>query len=250
VTAPLLDISGLSVAYGSFVGLRGASLTVAQGEAVALLGANGAGKTTLLRALIGVLPAHAGAIRLDGQPITALAPERRVRLGLGYAPEGRRVFPGMTVRENLDVACRGGAAGRARRRGEIETMFPQLAEHSARRAWQLSGGQQQMLAIGRALMTAPRLLLLDEPSLGLSPLLTAELLRSIRAISRSGTTILLAEQNVAQALAICDRAYVLETGRIVAAGAAAELAQSPAIRHAFLGAPSAPLKAGADTSKP
>jgi branched-chain amino acid transport system ATP-binding protein len=224
VTAPLLDISGLSVAYGSFVGLRGASLTVAQGEAVALLGANGAGKTTLLRALIGVLPAHAGAIRLDGQP--------------------------MTVRENLDVACRGGAAGRARRRGEIETMFPQLAEHSARRAWQLSGGQQQMLAIGRALMTAPRLLLLDEPSLGLSPLLTAELLRSIRAISRSGTTILLAEQNVAQALAICDRAYVLETGRIVAAGAAAELAQSPAIRHAFLGAPSAPLKAGADTSKP
>jgi branched-chain amino acid transport system ATP-binding protein len=238
VSAPLLDISGLSVAYGSFVGLRGASLTVAQGEAVALLGANGAGKTTLLRALIGVLPARAGTICLDGQPITALAPERRVRLGLGYAPEGRRVFAGMTVRENLDVACRGGTAERARRRGEIETMFPQLAEHSTRRAWQLSGGQQQMLAIGRALMTAPRLLLLDEPSLGLSPLLTAELLRSIRAISASGTAILLAEQNVAQALAICDRAYVLELGRIVATGAAAELAHSPVVHRAFLGAPS------------
>jgi len=235
VSPPLLDISGLSVAYGSFLGLRGASLTMTRGEAVALLGANGAGKTTLLRAIIGVLPVHGGAIRLDGEPITALAPERRVRLGLGYAPEGRRVFAGMTVRENLDVACRGNSAERARRRGEIEAMFPQLAEHAARRAWQLSGGQQQMLAIGRALMTAPRLLLLDEPSLGLSPLLTAELLRSIRAIGACGTAILLAEQNVAQALAICDRAYILETGRIIAAGPAAELAQSPALRRAFLG---------------
>jgi branched-chain amino acid transport system ATP-binding protein len=235
VSTPLLEISGLSVAYGSFLGLRGASLTMTRGETVALLGANGAGKTTLLRALIGVLPAHAGAIRLDGQPITALAPERRVRLGLGYTPEGRRVFAGMTVRENLDVACRGDAAERARRRGEIEAMFPQLAEHSARRAWQLSGGQQQMLAIGRALMTAPRLLLLDEPSLGLSPLLTAELLGSIRMIGASGTAILLAEQNVAQALAICERAYILETGRIIAAGPTAELAHSPALRRAFLG---------------
>ena len=236
MTAPLLEIGDLSVAYGSYVGLRDASVTVEQGEAVALLGANGAGKTTLLRALIGVLPAHAGTIRLGGLEITALAPECRVRLGLGYAPEGRRVFPGMTVRENLDVACRDGKAERARRRGEIEAIFPQLAEHSMRRAWQLSGGQQQMLAIGRALMTAPRLLLLDEPSLGLSPLLTAELLRSIRAISGAGTAILLAEQNVTQALAICDRAYVLETGRIVATGAAADLARNPVIRRAFLGA--------------
>jgi len=237
MTAPLLEIGDLSVDYRSYVGLRGVNLAMERGEVVALLGANGAGKTTLLRALIGTLPVRAGTIRLDGQAITTLAPECRVRLGLGYAPEGRRVFAGMTVRENLDVACRDGKAERARRRGDIEAMFPQLAEHTARRAWQLSGGQQQMLAIGRALMTVPRVLLLDEPSLGLSPLLTAELLRSIRAIGRTGTAILLAEQNVAQALAICDRAYVVETGRIVATGTAAELAQSPVIRRAFLGAP-------------
>ncbi len=236
MTAPLLEIGGLGVTYGSHACLHDVSITIERGEAVALLGANGAGKTTLLRALIGVLPVRAGTIRLDGQAITALPPECRVRLGLGYAPEGRRVFAGMTVRENLDVACRDGKAERTRRRGAIEAIFPQLAEHAARRAWQLSGGQQQMLAIGRALMTAPRVLLLDEPSLGLSPLLTAELLRSIRAIGRAGTAILLAEQNVAQALAICGRAYVLETGRIVAAGTAAELAQSPVIRRAFLGA--------------
>ncbi|HEX3499047.1 MAG TPA: ABC transporter ATP-binding protein [Stellaceae bacterium] len=235
MSAALLDITGLTVAYGPVVALREASLAVARGEAVALLGANGAGKTTLLRALIGQLPAREGEIRLDGRSIATLSPERRARLGLGYAPEGRRVFPAMSVRDNLDVACREGAAERARRRAEIERLFPQLAEHAARRAWQLSGGQQQMLAIGRALMTAPRLLLLDEPSLGLSPRLTEELFARLKAIREGGTAILLAEQNVVQALALCGRAYVLQTGRIVASGAAAALAQNPVIQRAFLG---------------
>jgi branched-chain amino acid transport system ATP-binding protein len=235
MSAPLLEIGGLTVAYGPVVALRGAGLVVAPGEAVALLGANGAGKTTLLRAVIGQLAARGGDIMLDGRSIAALTPERRVRLGIGYAPEGRRVFAGMSVRDNLDVACRGGAAERARRRAEVERLFPQLAEHQARRAWQLSGGQQQMLAIGRALMTGPRLLLLDEPSLGLSPRLTAELFAQLRAIRAGGTAILLAEQNVAQALALCGRGYVLRTGSIVASGAADELAQSPEIQRAFLG---------------
>ena len=235
MSAPLLEIGGLSIAYGPVAALRDASLVVAPGEAVALLGANGAGKTTLLRALIGQLAVRGGDILLDGRSIAALTPERRARRGIGYAPEGRRVFPGMSVRDNLDVACRGGAAERARRRAEVERLFPQLAEHGARRAWQLSGGQQQMLAIGRALMTAPRLLLLDEPSLGLSPRLTAELFTRLQAIRAGGTAILLAEQNVAEALGLCGRAYVLQTGSIVASGAAAELAHSQAIQRAFLG---------------
>ncbi len=235
MSAPLLDIVDLTVAYGKVVALREASLVVAPGEAVALLGANGAGKTTLLRAAIGLEPPLAGDIRFDGRSIVGSAPERRARLGLGYAPEGRRVFAGMSVRDNLDVACRAGAAERARRRRSVEAIFPPLAEHGSRRAWQLSGGQQQMLAIGRALMTAPRLLVLDEPSLGLSPRLATELFDRLRAIRNAGTAILLAEQNVARALALCDRAYVLQTGRIVVAGSAAELAESPAIHNAFLG---------------
>ena len=236
MTAPLVELIDLTAGYGRVVALRDASLAVAAGEAVALLGANGAGKTTLMRALIGLLPARAGAILFDGRSIASLSPERRARLGLGYAPEGRRVFPGMSVRDNLDVACRAHAAERARRRGDIEALFPQLAEHAARPAWQLSGGQQQMLAIGRALMTGPRLLLLDEPSLGLSPRLTAELFDRLRAIRDAGTAILLAEQNVAQAATLCDRAYILRTGQVVAAGAAAELARTSDIQRAFLGA--------------
>jgi branched-chain amino acid transport system ATP-binding protein len=235
MSAALLEIDRLTVAYGPAIALRGAGLVVAPGEAVALLGANGAGKTTLLRAVIGQLAPREGDIRLDGRSIAALRPERRARLGLGYAPEGRRVFAGMSVRDNLDVACRAGAGERARRRREIERLFPQLAEHAGRRAWQLSGGQQQMLAIGRALMTAPRLLLLDEPSLGLAPLLVAELFARLAAIRDGGTAILLAEQNVAHALALCSRAYVLQTATIVASGAAAEIARNPAVRQAFLG---------------
>jgi branched-chain amino acid transport system ATP-binding protein len=235
MSAALLEVSALTVAYDPIVALYEASLAVAPGEAVALLGANGAGKTTLLRALIGQLPARAGDIRLDRRSIVALPPERRARLGIGYAPEGRRVFAGMSVRDNLDAASREGANQRARRRSEIERLFPQLAEHAARRAWQLSGGQQQMLAIGRALMTAPRLLLLDEPSHGLSPRLAGELFARLAAIRDGGTAILLAEQNVAVALSLCTRAYVLQTGRIVASGGAAALARDPVISRAFLG---------------
>jgi branched-chain amino acid transport system ATP-binding protein len=232
---PLLAVAGLGVAYGPVVALRGVGISVAAGEAVALLGANGAGKSSLLRAIMGLVPVAAGTIALAGREIAALPPERRARLGLGYAPEGRRVFAGMSVDDNLDVACRGTAAERSRRRASVISLFPQLAEHAARRAWQLSGGQQQMLAVGRALMTGPRILLLDEPSLGLSPLLAAQLLASIRRICDGGTAVLLAEQNVAQALAICDRAYVLEAGRLVRAGAARDLAQDTTIRQAFLG---------------
>jgi branched-chain amino acid transport system ATP-binding protein len=235
MSVALLEIGGLTVAYGPAIALRAAGLVVAPGEAVALLGANGAGKTTLLRAVIGQLAPREGDIRLDGKSIVAMGPERRARLGLGYAPEGRRVFAGMSVRDNLDVACRAGVGERARRRREVERLFPQLAEHAERRAWQLSGGQQQMLAIGRALMTAPRLLLLDEPSLGLGPLLVVDLFARLAAIRDGGTAILLAEQNVAQALALCSRAYVLQTGTIVASGGAAEIARNPAVRHAFLG---------------
>jgi branched-chain amino acid transport system ATP-binding protein len=240
MSAPPLEISELTVAHGPVMALGGVSLVIAAGEAVALLGANGAGKTTLLRTLIGQLAMRGGDILLDGRSIAALTPERRARLGIGYAPEGRRVFAGMSVRDNLDVACHDGAAERRRRRAEVARLFPQLAEHEARRAWQLSGGQQQMLAIGRALMAAPRLLLLDEPSLGLSPRLTSELFARLKAIRDGGTAILLAEQNVAEALALCGRAYILQTGRIVAAGAAAELAQSPALRGAFLGGEASP----------
>ncbi len=234
--APVLAVTGLGVTYGPVSALRDISLAVAPGEAVALLGANGAGKSSLLRAIVGLVPAASGAVVLAGREITTLPPERRARLGLGYAPEGRRVFAGMSVDDNLAVACRAGVAERLRRRASVLALFPQLAEHAARHAWQLSGGQQQMLAIGRALMTGPSVLLLDEPSLGLSPLLTAQLLARIRTICDGGVALLLAEQNVAQALAICDRAYVLQTGMLVAAGAARDLAQDPAIRRAFLGA--------------
>jgi branched-chain amino acid transport system ATP-binding protein len=234
--APLLEAERLTVAYGGAVALLGASIAIAPGEAVALLGANGAGKTTLIKALIGTLPAMAGAIRVDGRNVAGLPPERRARLGLGYVPEGRRVFAAMSVRDNLDVACRGEASERRRRRAAVEMLFPQLAEHIGRPAWQLSGGQQQMLAIARALMTGPRLLLLDEPSLGLAPALVGELFARLAAIRADGVALLLAEQNLSQALALCSRGYLLQGGRIIAEGTAAALAGDPALlRHALLG---------------
>jgi branched-chain amino acid transport system ATP-binding protein len=231
----LLSVEAMEVRYGAVQALSGVGFAVAANEAVALLGANGAGKSTLMKAVIGLLRPSVGRILFDGKPVEAMRADRRARLGIGFCPEGRRVFPGLTVYENLAVACWGTARIRALRIDAMYALFPILAERRATLAWKLSGGQQQMLAIGRSLMDAPRLLLLDEPSLGLSPLLTDEVLGRIPAIVAGGTAVLLAEQNAAKALQICTRAIVLRLGRITAVGPAAELAASDDVRTAFLG---------------
>jgi len=231
----LLAIEQLTVRYGEIVALADLSLEIGAGEAVALLGANGAGKSSLLKAVVGLVRHAAGEIRLDGEPIDGLAVHRRVARGIGYCPEGRRVFPGMSVRDNLAAASARPARQREQAIERMFVRFPALAAKAADRAWQLSGGQQQMLAIARALMTEPRVLLLDEPSLGLAPRLAQELLDGVRDIASSGTAVLLAEQNVAKALAITDRAYVLQVGRLVACGPSVELRSSPVLQEAFLG---------------
>jgi branched-chain amino acid transport system ATP-binding protein len=231
----LLTIEALSVGYGAVIALRDVSLTVGAGEAVALIGANGAGKSTLFKTIIGFLHPRSGDLRLAQRSLAGLPPERRFRLGIGYAPEGRRVFPGLTVRENLDVASSHGRRAREKRLQQAFAMFPQLAERQDALGWQLSGGQQQMLSIARALMGAPRLLLLDEPSLGLSPKLVDEVLGRVPEIVAGGTSVLLAEQNVAKALGCCDRAYVIEVGRVVFSGTAEALRDAQAVRKAYLG---------------
>jgi len=235
MSGPLLEIEGLEVAYGEIRALRGVSLTVSDGEGVALVGANGAGKSTLLRSVVGHLAPRAGDIRFAGRSLAGASPDRRVRAGLGYSPEGRRVFPAMSVAENLELACWANTAERGRRLRRLFELFPVLAERAGMPAGQLSGGEQQMLAIGRALIGEPRLLLLDEPSLGLSPVLANDLFLQIRRIIADGIAVLLAEQNVARALGICDRAYVLQVGRVVAEGTAARLRDSEEIRKAYLG---------------
>ncbi len=232
--SPLLAIRGLSARYGEVTALRDVSLAVGAGEAVALLGANGAGKSTLLNAVMGLLRIE-GDLLFAGANLRGVSTSTRARLGIGYSPEGRRIFSGMTVRENLAVACRAAPAEIHARIAEVWRIFPGLAEKSGALGWQLSGGQQQMLAIGRALMMRPRLLLLDEPSLGLSPMLSNDVLRRVRDIVATGTAVLLAEQNVAKALAVCDRAYVLRVGQVVDQGPAAELRRSERIKAAFLG---------------
>ena len=232
----LLEVDNLYVAYGQVSALHGVTLSVNAGEAVALVGANGAGKSTLFKSIVGFLRPRSGRLHFLGQDMTGVSPERRARLGLGYAPEGRRVFPGLTVRENLEVAVFGSRAERVQRLDQAFALFPQLAERQSQLGWQLSGGQQQMLAIGRALMGRPQLLLLDEPSLGLSPKLADEVLTAVKAIVRQGTAVLLAEQNVRKALACCDRAYVLEIGKVVLSGATSALRDTEEIRKAFLGA--------------
>ena len=230
----LLDIRNLTARYGQITALRDASITVNAGEAVALLGANGAGKSTLMKTLMGFVSPSEGSIEFDGKPLTGVSTSSRARMGLGYSPEGRRVFPGMTVRENLEVAARDSRNAHMKV-AEIFGIFPALEQKQAALGWQLSGGQQQMLAIGRALMTEPKLLLLDEPSLGLSPILTTEVLDRVRIIVSRGTAVLLAEQNVAKALSVCNRAYVLQVGRIVDEGPTDTLRDNPVIREAFLG---------------
>ncbi len=232
----LLEIAGLASHYGRIQALRDIALAVDEGELVALVGANGAGKTTLLRTISGVQPASAGAIRFAGRDITASAPDRRVRLGIAQVPEGRHVFAPLTVEDNLRLG------GYSRPHAEVEralieiyARFPVLAERRKQRAGTLSGGEQQMLAIGRALMARPRCLLLDEPSMGLAPMLVEEIFRTIRQLKEAGTTIFLVEQNAQAALAIADRGYVMETGAIVLAGPGQALLQNEQVRAAYLG---------------
>jgi len=234
MSAARLDVRELGAAYGGVAALRDVSLTIEEGEIVAVLGANGAGKSTLMHALIGLIRST-GDVRLDGRSLGRMPANRRARSGLGYCPEGRRVFPAMTVGETLELANWEKSDKRRERMGYVYTLFPQLRERASALAWQLSGGEQQMLAIGRALMTGPKVLLLDEPVLGLAPRLAADVFEALRAIAANGMSVLLAEQNAARTLQIADRAYVLKLGRIVGAGNAASLAKGDLLREAYLG---------------
>jgi branched-chain amino acid transport system ATP-binding protein len=233
----LLEVDGIGAAYGRVRVLTDESLHVDAGEIVTLIGANGAGKTTTLRAISGLVKLTSGAIRLEGRDLARRTPDEIVRLGIGHAPEGRRVFARMTVRENLEL----GAFTRSSRREfdedyeRVLDVFPRLRERLLQKSGTLSGGEQQMLAIGRALMSRPSILMLDEPSLGLSPILVQTIFGVIRDIASRGTTVLLIEQNARQALAIANRGYVLELGRIVLADSAANLLASEAVSAAYLG---------------
>ena len=234
----LLEVNDLHVFYGRIEAIKGISFTVGQGEIVTLIGANGAGKTTTLRTLSGVRPVSQGSVLFDGQDITKLAPHERVKLGICQAPEGRGIFPGMTVLENLEMGTyvRGGtAAEKAADLEHVFSLFPRLKERITQHGGTLSGGEQQMLAIGRALMSKPRLLLLDEPSMGLAPMLIAQIFEIIKKINEEGVSVLLVEQNATQALRTAHRAYVLETGYSVKTGSGAELLDDPAVRAAYLG---------------
>jgi branched-chain amino acid transport system ATP-binding protein len=235
----LLELRDVEVFYGRIRAIRGLSFAVESGEIVTLIGANGAGKTTTLKAISGVRPVASGQIFFDGHDITKLPPHRRVELGICQAPEGRGIFPGMSVLENLEM----GAYARknrtaVQRQNDIDrvfSLFPRLEERRLQLGGTLSGGEQQMLAIGRALMSEPRLLLLDEPSMGLAPRLITQIFEIVTEINEQGTTILLVEQNAAQALSRADRAYVLETGRIVKEGAGDSLLHDEAVQAAYLG---------------
>ena len=235
---PLLSVRDLRVSYGPVAVLHGLSLEVRAGEIVALVGANGAGKTTTLAAVSGLIPVTAGDLHFDGVSLAGVPAHARTRRGLVQVPEGRRVFPRLTVAENLRM----GAYARDDRAGveadlrDALALFPVLAERAGQKGGTLSGGEQQMLAIARALLSRPRCLLLDEPSLGLAPLVVARIFETIRGIRDRGVTILLVEQNARQALELADRAYVLETGRAVLEGPGRELLDNPAVRRAYLGA--------------
>ena len=233
----LLELQDITLLYGRIQALHGISLTVGEGEIVALIGANGAGKSTTMRAISGLRPVAEGSIRFEGQDITKLRADLRVVRGVSQSPEGRGIFPGMTVRENLEM----GAYTR-RNRAEINqdmerafSLFPRLREREKQVGGTLSGGEQQMLAVGRALMSRPKLLLLDEPSMGLAPMLIQQIFDIVVEINQQGTTVLLVEQNAQQALSRAHRAYVLETGRIVKSGTGTELLHDPAVQDAYLG---------------
>ena len=242
---PLLELRQVAIAYGDAPAVWDATLSVGASEVVSVIGPNGAGKTTLVNTIAGLLRARAGALRFAGVDLTAVAPHLVCRQGVALVPEGRRLFTRMSVEENLEIGCYRGEARRARAASleRVYGLFPILRDRRRQLAGALSGGQQQMVAIGRALMARPRLLLLDEPSLGLAPALVDHLFGIIRAIHAEGVAILLVEQNVARALEIADHVYVLEEGRVVADGAPAALRGQPRIREAYLG-----LREQADTT--
>ena len=231
----MLELKDIQVFYGGIRALSGVSLRVEQGELVALIGSNGAGKSTTLKTISGLLRPRAGGVIYQGREITRAATDRIVELGISHCPEGRRIFGGLTVRENLLL-------GAVRRRGDVAAdlervyeLFPRLKERLSQAGGTLSGGEQQMLAIGRALMSRPTLLLLDEPSLGLAPLMVEHIFEVIRELKRQGTTMLLVEQNIHHALDVADRAYVMETGRVTLEGPAAELKRNPQVEQSYLG---------------
>jgi branched-chain amino acid transport system ATP-binding protein len=234
---PLLEVSDIRARYGAIEALKGVSLTVEDGEVVTLIGANGAGKSTTLRSISGLTPASAGTIKFEDQDITRVAAHEIVSRGIALAPEGRHCFPRMSVRENLDL---GAYHRRARDVAEdldrIFTLFPRLKERERQKAGTMSGGEQQMLAMGRALMARPRLLMLDEPSMGIAPILVQRIYETIGEINRSGVAILLVEQNANYALDVSRRGYVLETGRVALANDSASLRDDPEVQRAYLGA--------------
>ncbi|WP_154793067.1 ABC transporter ATP-binding protein [Occultella kanbiaonis] len=235
----LLEVRDLSVNYGHIEAIRDLSFDVPEGTVVTLIGANGAGKSTTLKTISGLRKIRAGSVLYDGKDLAKVSPDRRVQMGISQSPEGRGIFPGMTVRENLEMGAyvrrNRSTAALAPDFERVLTLFPRLQERIKQPAGNLSGGEQQMLAIGRALMAQPRLLLLDEPSMGLAPKLIHQIFRIIEEINSQGTTVLLVEQNAAQALRRADHAYLLETGEIVRSGTGAELAGDAAVRAAYLG---------------
>ncbi len=237
MTAPLLAVEAIDVFYGDVQVLYGLGFEVREGEVVTLLGSNGAGKTTTLRAIAGLRPPRAGDIRFRGQSLLPTPAAARAALGISLVPEGRELWPQLTVRENLELGAYHprARAGAARNLERVFTLFPRLRERTSQLAGSLSGGEQQMCAIGRSLMSEPSLLMLDEPSLGLSPLLVEQVMRTISELHASGMTILLVEQNLAQALEVAQRGTVIETGRVRLQGTSAELAANPEIRAAYLG---------------
>ncbi len=232
---PLLRVEDLEVRYGAIRALRGVRFDVHAAEIVTLIGSNGAGKSTLLRAISGLVRPSAGRIHFQGIDVTGHSPEVLVALGISHVPEGRRIFANLTVRENLQMGSYLRPETEQEGLERVFGLFPRLRERLSQRGGTLSGGEQQMLAIGRALMAEPKLLLLDEPSLGLAPLLVQQIFGIIRAINEQGTTVVLVEQNARQALRIAQRAYVLETGALAIEGSAAQLARDPRVREAYLG---------------
>ena len=234
----LLNIDNLHVSYGKIKAIKGISLQVSQGEIVALVGANGAGKTTLLKTISGILTPAEGSVSFEGKDLTKVKPFQRVVEGICQAPEGRGIFPGMTVQENLQIGKYSRSAAKDEMSDDLEMvygLFPRLKERQKQAGGTLSGGEQQMLSISRALMSRPRLLLLDEPSMGLAPMFIAQIFSIIQKIKTQGMTILLVEQNASKALNIADRAYVLETGLITKQGTGQEMLNDPAVRAAYLG---------------